>query len=98
MSIHSNEDNDDVDDDDDDDDDNDGGGDGLNIKQDVGLKTLYNPKNPSSLHRDIADGLCPATSPATCIRIFTISIGFVNITWAAPPWNAKHICSRINVI
>ena len=58
------------------------------------LYTLYKPKNPSSFTKVMALALCPA-SPATCMRIFTISIGFVNVTCAQPPY-AKMTCKVTN--
>lgn len=58
------------------------------------LYTLYKPKNPSSFTTVIALALWPA-SPATCMRIFTISIGFVNVTCAQPPYG-KMTCKITN--
>mmetsp|Transcript_2046 Transcript_2046/g.6489 ORF Transcript_2046/g.6489 Transcript_2046/m.6489 type:complete len:212 (-) Transcript_2046:1607-2242(-) len=50
---------------------------------------LYSPRTPSSRTMAAADLRAAAvpsgsTSPCICMRIFTISRGFVNITWAAP--------------
>lgn len=48
---------------------------------------LYNPSNPSSFTTPHADTFDPATSPATCNRILTISKGLVKTTCDVPACN-----------
>lgn len=51
---------------------------------------LYKPNKPKSLTTERALTFEPlAISPAICKRIFTISKGFVKMTWEPPAYNSQ---------